>query len=90
VEPVEPVYSDIKVIILAVIPVIVSSSGSIETPARGGDIICLIIYSDLSTNKKAEYQEKHNRFRILEKDYNKKVDALADVINNIQTSIVEN
>jgi hypothetical protein len=30
-EPVKPVYSNIKVIILAVIPVIISSSGSIET-----------------------------------------------------------
>jgi hypothetical protein len=83
VEPVKPVYSNIKVIISAVIPIVVSSSGSIETPAQGGDIICPTVYSDLSTNKKAEYQEKRSRFRILEKDYNKKVDALANVIKNI-------
>jgi hypothetical protein len=55
VEPVEPVYSDIKVIISAVIPAVISSSGSVETPAQGGDIIRPTIYSDLSTNKKAEY-----------------------------------
>jgi hypothetical protein len=53
--PVEPVYSDIKIIISAVIPVVISSNGSVETPAQGGDIIRPIIYSDLSTNKKAEY-----------------------------------
>jgi hypothetical protein len=29
-EPVEPVYNNIKVIILAVIPVVVSSSGLVE------------------------------------------------------------
>jgi hypothetical protein len=55
VEPIKPVYSDIKVIISVVIPAIVSSSSSIETPAQGGDIIRLTIYSNLSTNKKAEY-----------------------------------
>jgi hypothetical protein len=33
VEPIEPVYSDIKVIISIVIPTVVSLSGSIETPA---------------------------------------------------------
>jgi hypothetical protein len=33
VEPIEPVYSDIKIIILAVIPIIVSSSGLVETSA---------------------------------------------------------
>jgi hypothetical protein len=32
-EPIKPVYSNIKVIILAVIPAVISSSGSIETPA---------------------------------------------------------
>jgi hypothetical protein len=90
VEPVEPVYSDIKVITSAVIPAVVSSSGSVETPAQGGDIIRPTVYSDLSTDEKAEYQEKRGRFRTLEKDYNKKVDALADVIKDIQTSIVEN
>jgi hypothetical protein len=90
VEPIKPVYSDIKVIISAVIPAVISWSGSVETPAQGRDIIRPIIYSDLSTNKKTEYQEKHNRFRIFEKDYNKKVDALADVIKDIQTSIIEN
>jgi hypothetical protein len=90
VELVKPVYSNIKVIISAVIPIVVSSSNSIETPAQEGDIIHLTIYSNLSTNKKAEYQEKHNRFRILKKDYNKKINTLADIINNIQTSIIEN
>jgi hypothetical protein len=55
VEPIKPVYSNIKVIILAVIPVVISSSGSIETLAQGRDIIRPIIYSNLSTNKKAEY-----------------------------------
>jgi hypothetical protein len=30
-EPVKPVYSDIKVIILVVIPAVISLSGSIET-----------------------------------------------------------
>jgi pantothenate kinase len=90
VEPVKPVYSDIKVIISTVIPIVISSSSSVETPAQGGDIIRPIVYSDLSTNKKAEYQEKRSRFRILEKDYNKKVDTLANIIKNIQTSIVEN
>jgi hypothetical protein len=33
VEPVKPVYSNIKVIILAVILIIVSSSSLVETPA---------------------------------------------------------
>jgi hypothetical protein len=33
VEPVKPVYSNIKVIILAVIPTVISPSGLIETPA---------------------------------------------------------
>jgi hypothetical protein len=33
VEPVKPVYSNIKVIISAVIPVVISSSGSVETLA---------------------------------------------------------
>ena len=33
VEPIKPVYSNIKVIISAVIPVVISSSGSKETPA---------------------------------------------------------
>jgi hypothetical protein len=33
VEPIKPVYSNIKIIILTVILVIVSSSNSIETPA---------------------------------------------------------
>jgi hypothetical protein len=55
VEPVEPVYSNIKVIILAVIPVVISSSGLVETPTQGGDIICPIVYSNLSIDKKAEY-----------------------------------
>jgi hypothetical protein len=55
VEPVKPVYSNIKVIILAVIPIIVSSSGLIETPAQGNNIIRAIVYFDLSINKKAEY-----------------------------------
>jgi hypothetical protein len=32
VEPIKPVYSDIKVIISAVIPIVISSSGSVETP----------------------------------------------------------
>jgi hypothetical protein len=90
VELVKPVYSDIKIIILAVILVVISSSSSIKTPAQGGDIIRPIVYSNLSTNKKAEYQEKYNRFRILEKNYNKKIDIFSDIINNIQTSIIEN
>jgi hypothetical protein len=90
VEPIKPVYSDIKVIISTVIPTVVSSSGSVETPAQERDIIRPTVYSDLSTNKKAEYQEKHSRFRTLEKDYNKKVDTLINVIKNIQTFIVEN
>jgi hypothetical protein len=55
VEPVKPVYSNIKVIISAVIPIVVSSSGLIKTPAQGRDIIRLIVYCNLSTNKKAEY-----------------------------------
>jgi hypothetical protein len=55
VEPIKPVYSNIKVIISAVIPVVVSSSSSIKTPAQGGDIICPTVYSDLSINKKTEY-----------------------------------
>jgi hypothetical protein len=55
VEPVKPVYSDIKVIISAVIPTIISSSGSVETPTQGRDIIRPTIYFDLSTNKKVEY-----------------------------------
>jgi hypothetical protein len=33
VEPVKPVYSNIKVIISAVIPIVISSSGSVETLA---------------------------------------------------------
>jgi hypothetical protein len=55
VEPVKPVYSDIKIIISAVIPAIISSNGSIEILAQGGDIIYPIVYSNLSTNKKAKY-----------------------------------
>jgi hypothetical protein len=55
VELIKLIYSDIKVIILVVIPAVISSSSSIETSAQGKDIIRLIIYSDLSTNKKAEY-----------------------------------
>jgi hypothetical protein len=55
VEPIKPVYSDIKVIILAVIPAVVSSSGLVETLAQGKDIIRPIVYSDLSINKKTEY-----------------------------------
>jgi hypothetical protein len=82
VEPVEPVYMDIKIIILVVTPVVVSSSSSVETPAQGDIILRLIVYSDLSTNKKAEFQEKPGRFRILEKDYNKKVDTLSDIVKN--------
>jgi hypothetical protein len=91
-EPVEPVYSNIKIIILAVIPVVVSSSNSMETPApaHGGVIIRPIIYSNLSTNKKAEFQGKYSRFRTLKKDYNKKIDIFSDIIKNIQTSIVKN
>jgi hypothetical protein len=89
-EPIKPVYSDIKVIISTVIPIIISSSSSVKTPAQKRNIIRPTVYSDLSTNKKAEYQEKHNRFRIFEKNYNKKVDTLIDVIKNIQTFIVEN
>jgi hypothetical protein len=33
VEPVKPVYSNIKVIISAVIPIVISSSNSVKTPA---------------------------------------------------------
>jgi hypothetical protein len=55
VEPIKPVYSNIKIIILAVIPVVVSSSSLIKTPAQGGDIIRPTIYSNLNTNKKTEY-----------------------------------
>jgi hypothetical protein len=55
VEPIKPIYSNIKVIISAVIPAVVSSSNSVETPAQEGDIIRPIVYSNLSTNKKAEY-----------------------------------
>jgi hypothetical protein len=83
VEPIKPVYNNIKVIILVVIPIIISSSNSIKSPIQGNIIIRPIIYSNLSTNKKTEYQEKYNRFWILEKDYNKKVNILTDVINNI-------
>jgi hypothetical protein len=90
VEPVKPVYNNIKVIISIVIPAVVSSSGLVETPAQGGDIIRFIIYFDLSTNKKVEFQERHSRFQIFEKNYNKKIDIFTDIINNIQTSIVEN
>jgi hypothetical protein len=32
-EPVKPIYSNIKVIILVVIPIVISSSSLIETPA---------------------------------------------------------
>jgi hypothetical protein len=55
VEPIKPVYSNIKVIISAVIPIVISSSSLIEILAQGGDIIRPIIYFDLSTNKKAKY-----------------------------------
>jgi hypothetical protein len=55
VELIKPVYNNIKVIILAVILIIVSSSSLVETLAQGRDIIYLIVYSDFSTNKKAEY-----------------------------------
>jgi hypothetical protein len=55
VEPIKPVYSNIKVIISAVIPAVISSSNSVETLTQGRDIIRPIVYSDLSTNKKAEY-----------------------------------
>jgi hypothetical protein len=68
VEPVEPIYSNIKVIISAVIPAVVSSSNLVENLAQEGVIFRPTIYSDLSTDKKAEFQERHARFRILEKD----------------------
>jgi hypothetical protein len=55
VEPVKPVYNNIKVIISEVILTIVSSSSSIETLVQGDNIIRFIIYSDLSTNKKTKY-----------------------------------
>jgi hypothetical protein len=55
VEFVEPVYNNIKVIILVVIFAVISLNSLIKTPAQGKDIIRLIIYSSLSTNKKAEY-----------------------------------
>jgi hypothetical protein len=83
VEPIKPVYSNIKIIISAVTPIVISLSGLVETPAQGKDIIRPTIYSNLSTNKKAEYQERYNRFRIFEKDYNKKIDTLANIIKNI-------
>jgi hypothetical protein len=55
VEPIKPIYSDIKVIISAVILVVISSSSLGETSIQGGDIIRSIVYSNLSINKKAEY-----------------------------------
>jgi hypothetical protein len=55
VELIKPVYSNIKIIILIVIPAIISLSSLVETPAQGGNIIRLTVYSDLSTNKKTEY-----------------------------------
>jgi hypothetical protein len=87
VEPIEPVYSDIKIIISTVIFIIISLSNSIEIPAQGDIIIRPIIYSNLSTNKKAEFQEKHNRFRILEKDYNKKIDILVTELEELEVQL---
>jgi hypothetical protein len=55
VEPIELIYNNIKVIISAVILVIISSNSLVETPIQEGDIICPIVYSNLSTNKKTEY-----------------------------------
>jgi hypothetical protein len=54
-EPIKPIYNNIKVIISVVIPIVVSSSGLIETPTQGSNIIRPTIYSDLSINKKTEY-----------------------------------
>jgi hypothetical protein len=73
-----------------VTPIVVSSSSLVETLAQGSIIIRFIIYSDLSINKKTKFQEKHNRFRILEKNYNKKINTFSDIIKDIQTSIIEN
>jgi hypothetical protein len=55
VEPIKPVYNNIKAIISVVIPVIISSSSSIKTLIKGGNIIRFIVYSNLSINKKTEY-----------------------------------
>jgi hypothetical protein len=55
VEPIKPVYSNIKIIISTVISIVVSSSSSIKTPAQGNNIIRPTVYSNLSTNKKIEY-----------------------------------
>jgi hypothetical protein len=87
---VEPVYSDIKIIISAIILIIVSSSNLIETPTQGSIIIRPIVYSNLSTNKTTKFQEKYNKFRILEKDYNKKINIFSNIIKNIQIFIIEN
>jgi hypothetical protein len=55
VEPVKPIYSNIKIIISIVIPIIVSSNSLIETPVQGDNIIYPIVYSNLSINKKTKY-----------------------------------
>jgi hypothetical protein len=55
VEPIKPVYSNIKVIISTVTPEIISLSNLIKTPAQGGIIQRLIVYSNLNTNTKTEF-----------------------------------
>jgi hypothetical protein len=55
VELVKPVYNNIRVIISMVIPIIISLNNSVEIPVQGGIIICLIIYSNLSINKKIKF-----------------------------------
>jgi hypothetical protein len=52
VELIEPVYNNIRIIISVVIPVVVSSSSLVESPAQGGIIFRPIVYFDLSINKK--------------------------------------
>jgi hypothetical protein len=80
-EPIKFIYNNIKIIILVVILVIISSSSLIETLVLKK--ICLIIYSDLSIKKKTEFWGKYNRFRILEKNYNKKINAFSNIIKII-------
>jgi hypothetical protein len=55
VEPIKPVYNNIKIIILIIIPIVISSNNLIEISIQENIIFRPIIYSNLSTNKKTEF-----------------------------------
>jgi hypothetical protein len=67
-EPVKPVYSNIKVIISTVIPIVINSNNLIEILIQGDIIIRLIIYSYFSINKK-----RNTRKNIIDSGYSRRI-----------------